>query len=80
MTRSHHPGCETEGLYQKYRVERTDGTDGPGQRHDGCRYLVLDLTHDPEARHVAGLYASNVHHERPRFADDLLALLEELEP
>lgn len=39
----------TTGLYRKFIVTRTDGKSAPGQKHDGCDYFVLDLTHDPHA-------------------------------
>ena len=42
-------GDKTRGLYGKFRVERTDGTSAPGERHHGCEYFVLDLTHDEHA-------------------------------
>jgi hypothetical protein len=63
------------GLYQKYEVKRTDGTDAPGCKHDGCRYLVLDLTHDPIARAVAMVYAGMLPQERHQLADDLRSLV-----
>lgn len=70
--REHHDGCEAEGLYQKYRVERVDGSDQPGGRHDGCRYFVLDLTHDPSARFAARIYAEDIEGARPRLSAELL--------
>ena len=33
---------KNKGLYQKYRVERTDGSSAPGCKHEKCRYFVLD--------------------------------------
>lgn len=32
------------GLYSKFKVERTDGSSAPGEKHDACEYFVLDLT------------------------------------
>jgi hypothetical protein len=77
--RLHHPGCESEGLYHKYEVRRTDGTDQPGGRHDGCEYFVLDLTHDPAARDAALAYAARVRPTRPQLAADLVRLVGGLE-
>ncbi len=42
---------KTTGLYQRFKVERLDG------RHAHCKYLVLDLDHDPLAREAAETYA-----------------------
>ena len=42
-----------KGIYNKFRVERTDGD--PTGKHADCRYFVLDIDHDPHA--VAALYA-----------------------
>lgn len=77
--REHHPGCLEEGLYAKYRVERLDGQDQPGARHHGCRYFPLDLSHDPDGRAVAAIYASLVEAERPRMAQDLRTLVKRLQ-
>lgn len=46
------------GLYDKYRVARTDGRSGPGSRHEDCRYFVLDLDHDPHATPALLAYAT----------------------
>lgn len=40
---------ENRGLYEKFRVWRTDGSSDVGGKHEHCRYFVLDLTHDPYA-------------------------------
>jgi hypothetical protein len=60
------------GLGTKYNVQRVDGTDRTGGKHDGCRLLVLDLTHDSDARAVARIYATRVGTRRPVLARDLL--------
>lgn len=49
----------TTGLYEKFRVERTDGKSAPGQKHEGCRYFVLDVTHDPLAPPALRAYAAS---------------------
>lgn len=47
------------GLYRKFDVSRTDRSGGPGGKHEGCEYFVLDLTHDPHARRAAFAYADS---------------------
>jgi hypothetical protein len=73
--REHHDGCRERGLYVKYEVQRTDGTDQPGGRHDGCRTFVLDLDHDPEAQRVLLEYARLIRDERRSLSDDLARLV-----
>ncbi len=46
------------GIYGKFRIERTDGRSAPGEKHDGCAYFVLDLTHDPLAIPALSAYAA----------------------
>ena len=43
-------GDTTQGLYRKFKVERTDGQSAPGEKHSGCDYFVLDVDHDEHAR------------------------------
>lgn len=45
------------GLYEKFTVRRTDGRDQSGEKHEGCRYFVLDLDHDPLAFPALKAYA-----------------------
>ena len=60
------------GLYQKYRVERTDGRDKPGEKHHGCKYFVIDLTHDPLAVQVMLEYARlSEEHGNDALASDI---------
>jgi len=66
-------GDKTRGLYGKFRIERTDGKSAPGEKHDGCDYFVLDLTHDPHARPALMAYAKSCAEEYPLLAADLLA-------
>lgn len=42
------PGCDQKGkgIYEKYYVTRADEGDRPNHKHYGCKYFVLDLTHD----------------------------------
>lgn len=62
---------ETRGLYQKYRVERIDGSSAPGGKHDGCEYFVLDLTHDPHALPAIEAYAESCKKDYPNLHWDL---------
>ena len=59
------------GLYQKFHVARLDGSSGPGGKHDGCDYFVLDLTHDPFALAAVIEYARACCAEYPKLAADL---------
>lgn len=62
------------GLYEKFAVRRTDGTDAPGQKHDNCQYFVLDTTHDPHAAPALRAYANSCAAEYPALAHDLRKL------
>jgi len=60
-----------KGIYRKFTVTRTDGTDAPGRKHDGCRYFVLDLDHDRYAGPALQAYADACAEEYPVLAADL---------
>lgn len=64
-------GDKTKGLYGKFVVRRTDGSDQPGEKHDGCEYFVLDLTHDKHAYMALRAYANSCDEEYPLLASDL---------
>ena len=68
------------GLYEKFIVKRTDGTDAPGQKHHGCRYFVLDATHDPHAPPALLAYARSCESEYPVLAADLIDLAIKQDP
>ncbi len=59
------------GLYDKFRIERTDGTSASGEKHDGCEYFVLDITHDPFALPALKAYEDACRGKFPRLAEDL---------
>lgn len=65
----------SKGIYNKFMVSRTDSKDEPGQKHDGCDYFVLDLTHDPFAMPALKAYAEACRAEYPLLARDLEAKL-----
>lgn len=53
-------GDRARGLFNKFVVYRQDGTDKKaGDRHFGCQYFVLDLTHDPHAIPAIRAYAES---------------------
>lgn len=62
---------QINGLYRKFNVTRTDGTDRPGGKHHGCEYFVLDLTHDPFAVHAIASYIIACRDQYPSLAHDL---------
>ena len=52
-------GDKSRGWFNKFTVNRTDGTDRKGGKHDGCEYFVLDLDHDPHALPALLAYADS---------------------
>lgn len=68
-----------KGLYNKFKVERTDGKSAPGEKHHGCEYFVLDLTHDPYALAAIRAYAEECRKEYPFLADDLLDMARDMD-
>lgn len=69
-------GDKTRGLYNKFRVDRTDGSSEPGGKHHQCEYFVLDLTHDKYAMAALRAYASACENEYPLLAADLRKMAE----
>ena len=61
----------TRGLYNKFKVTRTDGSSAPGGKHEGCEYFVLDLDHDPYARVALHAYATGCSEKFPALSRDL---------
>ncbi len=68
-------GDRSRGLYGKFFIERTDGKSAVGEKHDGCDYFVLDLTHDKHAAAALRAYADSCAEEYPLLAADLRAKL-----
>lgn len=58
-------------VFNKYDVRRTDGQDRWGEKHLGCNYWVLDLTHDPAALPAVLAYADAVEATHPQLAADI---------
>jgi hypothetical protein len=63
------------GFYQKYTVERTDGSSRPGERHHNCVYFVLDIEHDPFAHPALEAYITACADSLPQLSSDLKAML-----
>ena len=59
---------ENSGLYEKFTVTRNDGKSEPGEKHDGCDYFVLDMTHDPAAMRAMEAYVEAIWSTRPMLA------------
>mgnify|MGYP003624606764 CR=1 FL=1 len=68
-------GDNSRGLFHKFHIERTDGKSDPGEKHHGCDYFVLDLTHDQHAIPALRAYARSCAEELPLLAADLRAKL-----
>lgn len=69
--RDHTKPAEQQGLFRKFTVTRTDGSDGPGCKHYGCEYFVLDVAHDPHAKAALSAYADAVGTTHPKLAADM---------
>lgn len=67
------PDDQTRGLYNKFKVERTDGKSAPGEKHHDCDYFVLDMDHDDHARAAIEAYVISLENseEYPGLAADL---------
>ena len=71
------------GLYQKFNVTRTDGSDSPGERNHGHRYLVLDLDKlatDAHAKAAVIAYAESCEDDYPQLAADLRGFTDRILP
>lgn len=66
-------GNKNAGVFRKFIVKRTDGRDGPGQKHHGCAYFVLDLSHDRFAVAAIEAYANVCKTDYPSLSRDLKA-------
>ena len=73
-------GQKNRGLYDKFTIERNDGRDEPGEKHEGCRYFTLDVDHDPHAIPALRAYAVSCEAEYPLLARDLRGLVIRYEP
>lgn len=60
------------GWINKFTVIRNDGKSEPGQKHEGCEYFVLDLSHDPFAAPALRSYAAACKKTYPHLAADIM--------
>ena len=67
------PSDRSLGLYNKFHVQRIDGRDDIGEKHYGCDYFVLDITHDRHAIAALFAYADSCETEYPLLAKDVRA-------
>jgi hypothetical protein len=67
---------DTQGIYEKFVVTRTDGKDKMGAKHCHCAYFVLDLIHDKFAPKALAAYAKACKKERPDLSNDLTKYVE----
>lgn len=66
---------KSKGIYHKFNVSRTDGSDQLGRKHDSCDYFVLDITHDVYAANALAAYADACEADYPKMAQDIRARL-----
>lgn len=63
--------AEQQGIFHKFDVRRTDGSDQPGGKHYGCNYFVLDMAHDAHAATAMRAYADSCRATHPQLAADI---------
>lgn len=68
-------GDKSRGIYEKFIVTRTDGQGDPGEKHDGCEYFVLDITHDRHALPALRAYAISCQDEYKQLSYDLMRIV-----
>jgi hypothetical protein len=64
---------QNKGLYNKYMVQRVDGNDQPGCKHENCDYFVIDVVHDAYAKAALLAYADACEADYPHLANDIRA-------
>lgn len=70
---------QERGLYHKFDVKRTDGSSGPGRKHEKCWNFVLDINHDVHAVAALKAYAESCRKDFPQLSADLFQVLEHKE-
>lgn len=73
-------GNRDKGIYEKFKVVRTDGSSRAGKKHEHCAYFVLDLQHDKHALAALRAYAKSCRAEYPQLAADLDAVTSSDDP
>ncbi len=66
------------GIYEKFRVSRTDGSSGSGKKHEFCSYFVLDYKHDPYVIPALKAYSKACKKEYPELSDDINNVIKNL--
>ena len=64
------------GIYDKFTVTRNDGSSVQGGKHYLCKYFVLDLIHDANAKIALLAYAGACEDDYPELSKDILKLCE----
>ena len=67
------------GLYDKYKVVRTDGTSRTGGKNENARHFVLSIDSDPHALPALRAYINSCTTEYPALAEDLGRLVREVQ-
>ena len=65
------------GLYEKFKITRTDGKDAPGGKHEHDQYFVLNLTTDKNAIPALAAYADACEADYAQLAADLRGIIAE---
>ena len=63
--------AEQQGVFRKFNVQRTDGSDQPGGKHHECEYFVLDVAHDQHAKPALEAYAVACATTHPQLSADM---------
>jgi len=66
-------------IFEKFKVTRTDGRDACNEKHYGCAYFVLDLTHDPHAAQALRAYAASCRKSHPVLSAELIEVACDIE-
>jgi len=66
------------GLYNKFKVTRTDGKDAVGEKHEHDEYFVLNLSTDKNSIPAICAYIEACESEYPALAADLRAKIAEI--
>lgn len=66
----------SQGLYQKYKLEKTDGS----PVSPDAQYLVLRVDTDMAAREAALCYASAIAYDMPELSKDIFAWVDQYTP
>lgn len=64
--------AEQQGLFQKFDVRRTDGSDSISGKHQGCEYFIIDISHDQHAKAALLAYAESCKETHPQLSKDMI--------